>query len=149
MHLRSVELVQEGINGRLVLDIDLLLNQGRCDDVVDVGHGLGDALAAPLGFVSITKLASFVGAGGSARRYDGTVKTGFADEVDLDGWVTARVVDGTGVNPGDGHVGCLSICLSGSKLDWVCVKVRSQLEQKLAGSESGKRVKEIQDGRRG
>jgi len=34
---------------------------------------------------------------------DGPVQAGFVDEVDLDGWVTSRVVDIAGVNLGDCH----------------------------------------------
>jgi hypothetical protein len=86
--LCAIELVQEGIDGGLVLDIDLLLDEGRGDGVVDVGDSLGDTLAAPLGLVAIAKLAGLVGASGGAGRNDGTVQAGFGDDVDLDGWVT-------------------------------------------------------------
>lgn len=57
-----------------------------------------------LTLVAIAELAGFVGAGGSTGRYNGAVQTGLADEVNLDGRVTARVVDGTSVDLGDGHV---------------------------------------------
>ena len=105
VYSRSVELVQEGVYGRLVLDVDVLLDKGRGDDVVDVGDGLGDALATPLGLVSITELASLMGSGGSTGWHDGAVQARLADEVDLDGGVTTRIVDGAGVNLCDGHVG--------------------------------------------
>lgn len=58
--LGSIELVQERVNGGLVLDIDGLLDQSRGNDVVDVADSLGDTLAAPLGLVSIAELASLV-----------------------------------------------------------------------------------------
>ena len=48
-----------------------------------------------------------MGASGGARRHDCAVQAGFADEVDLDGRVTARVVYGTSVDLGDGHVDCV------------------------------------------
>jgi hypothetical protein len=107
---RSVELVEEVVHGGLVLDVDALLDESRSDYVVHVGDGLGDTLAAPLGLVAIAELASLVGAGGSAGGHNGTVEAGLADEVDFDGGVTARVVDGTGVDLGDGHVGCVEEC---------------------------------------
>ena len=40
--LGSVKLVQEGIDGGLVLDVEVLLDERGCDLVVDVGNGLGD-----------------------------------------------------------------------------------------------------------
>lgn len=146
--LGSIELVEELIDGGLVLDVDLLLDEGRCDDVVDVGNGLGNTLTTPLGcdlnqrmsselsktgprqayrsscdvtwelrkpghvtvswvrltLVAIAELASLVRASGGTGRHDCAVQTGLANEVDLDGRVTARVVHGTGVDLGDGHV---------------------------------------------
>lgn len=59
-----------------------------------------------LTLVAIAELAGLVGASGGTRRNDCAVQTGLADEVDLDGRVTARVVDGTGVDLCDGHVDC-------------------------------------------
>lgn len=43
----------------------------------------------------------------STRGDDGTVKAGLGDNIDLDGGVTTRVVDGAGVNLSDRHLGCL------------------------------------------
>jgi hypothetical protein len=60
-------------------------------------------LAAPLALVTIAKLAGLVSTGGSSGWNDGAVKTGLGDNVDLDGGVTARVVDGTCVDLGDRH----------------------------------------------
>lgn len=40
--LGSIELVQEGINGRLVFDIEILFDEGWSNDIVDIGNGLGD-----------------------------------------------------------------------------------------------------------
>jgi hypothetical protein len=59
-----------------------------------------------LTLVAIAELAGLVGASRGTGRNDGAVQTGLADKVDLDGRVTARVVDGTGVDLGDGHVDC-------------------------------------------
>lgn len=56
----AIKLDEELINLGLVLDVDVLLDQGRADNVVDVLNSLGDTLAAPLGLVTIAKLASLV-----------------------------------------------------------------------------------------
>ena len=40
---------------------------------------------------------------GSSGWNDSPVQAGFVDEVNLDGWVTSRVVDIAGVNFGDCH----------------------------------------------
>lgn len=56
----SIKLVQELVNLWLVLDIEVLLDESRANDVVDVGHGLGDTLSEPLCLVSITELDSLV-----------------------------------------------------------------------------------------
>jgi len=41
--LRAVKLVEEVVDGGLVLDVEVLLDEGRGDHIVDVGDGLGDA----------------------------------------------------------------------------------------------------------
>lgn len=56
----TIELVQESIDLGLVLDVKVLLDQSRSNDIVDVVDGLGDTLAAPLGLVAISKLAGLV-----------------------------------------------------------------------------------------
>lgn len=56
----AVELEQDVVDGLLVLDVDVLLNQRGADDLVHVLDGLEDALAAPLGLVAIAELASLV-----------------------------------------------------------------------------------------
>jgi hypothetical protein len=101
--LGAIKLVQESIDGGLVLDIDLLLDEGWGNGVVDVANSLGHTLTTPLGLVSIAELAGLVGASGCAGRDDGTVQAGLSDDVDLDGRVATRVVDGTGVDLGDSH----------------------------------------------
>ena len=40
--LGAIELVDEVVNGSLVLDVEVLLDEGRSDHIVDVGHSLGD-----------------------------------------------------------------------------------------------------------
>jgi hypothetical protein len=40
---------------------------------------------------------------GSSRWDNGTVETGLSDNVNLDGWVSTRVVDLTSVDLGDRH----------------------------------------------
>jgi len=61
--------------------------------------------AAPVSFITITQLASLVRACGSTRGYNCTMQTGFTDDVNLDGRVTARIVDGAGFDSGDRHGG--------------------------------------------
>jgi hypothetical protein len=101
--LGAIKLVQESIDGGLVLDIDRLLDEGGRNDVVDVANGLGHTLTTPLGLVSIAELAGLVGASGRAGGDNGAVQAGLGDNVDLDGRVATRVVDGTGVDLGDSH----------------------------------------------
>jgi hypothetical protein len=38
----SIEANEEFINGSLVFDINSTLEQGRRNDIIDVGNGLGD-----------------------------------------------------------------------------------------------------------
>lgn len=90
--LGAIELVQEGVNSGLVLDVDLLLDQSWGNGVVDVGDSLGDTLTTPLGLVSIAEFASLVGASGGTGRHDGTVKAGLGDDVDFDGRITLEIV---------------------------------------------------------
>jgi hypothetical protein len=103
-HSRSVELVEEVVHRGLVLDVDLLLDEGRSDDIVHIRDGLGDTLATPLGLVSIAQLARLVGTGGGAGGNNSAVEAGLTDEVNFDGGVAARVVDSTGMDLGDGHI---------------------------------------------
>lgn len=56
----SIEVNQELVDLGLVLDIDILLDDRRSDDLVDILDGLEDALAAPLGLVAVAELASLV-----------------------------------------------------------------------------------------
>ena len=53
----TVELDQELVNLRLVLNIDVLLNQGRANDFVDIGDCLEDTFPTPLALISIAELA--------------------------------------------------------------------------------------------
>lgn len=119
--LGSIKLDQESVDGGLVLDVELLLDQSRGDLVVDVGNSLGHTLATPLGLITIAELASLVGTGGGTGRNNGAVEASLGDDIDLDGRVTlqgvsvlsmysfeikqtyARVVDGTCVDLGDSH----------------------------------------------
>ena len=122
---RAIELVKESVDGGLVLDVKVLLDESRGNDLVDVGNGLGHTwssmselvpyavvhfscfltLASPLGLVTITELAGLVGAGGGTRGNDGTVKASLGDDVNLDGGVSTGVVDVAGVDLGDRHDG--------------------------------------------
>ena len=44
----TIKAVQEFINLRLILDINVLLDERRADNVVNVGNSLGNTLSAPL-----------------------------------------------------------------------------------------------------
>ena len=56
----AIEAVQELVDLWLVLDIDVLLDEGGANDVVDIGHGLGDTLSIPLRLVAIAELDGLV-----------------------------------------------------------------------------------------
>jgi hypothetical protein len=71
--LGAIELVQEGVDGGLVLDVDGLLDEGWGNGVVDVTNSLGHTLTTPLGLVSIAEFASLVRASGGTGWDDGTV----------------------------------------------------------------------------
>jgi hypothetical protein len=75
----TIKLDHEVVNGTLVLDIEVLLDEGGTEGLIDISDSLGDTLATPLGLVAITELAGLVGAGGSTGGDDGTVETGLGD----------------------------------------------------------------------
>jgi len=56
----SIEVNEELVDLALVLDVDVLLDKGRSDNLVHVLDSLKDALAAPLALVTIAELASLV-----------------------------------------------------------------------------------------
>lgn len=56
----SVEVNQELVDLGLVLDVNVLLDESRSDNIVDVGNSLENTLASPLGLVAIAELASLV-----------------------------------------------------------------------------------------
>jgi hypothetical protein len=56
----TIELVEELVNGALILYVKALLDNSRRNDIVDIVDGLGDTLATPLALVSVTELASLV-----------------------------------------------------------------------------------------
>lgn len=82
--------------------------------IVDVRHGFQHALAHPVGGFFVAQLESFVDAGGGARWNGGTEESQVGDEIDFDGWVTARVEDLTGFDTLEGHFGAES----GDQLAW-------------------------------
>lgn len=100
----SVQLDQELIDLWLILDIDVLLDDSRANDIVDIGDSLKNTLSGPLALVAVTKFAGLVLSSGSSGWDNGAVKASLGDNVNLNGWVTTRVVDGTCVDLGDGHV---------------------------------------------
>jgi hypothetical protein len=58
--LGSIKLDQELIDLWLILDINVLLDESRADDLVDVGNSLENTLSSPLGLISITELDCLV-----------------------------------------------------------------------------------------
>jgi hypothetical protein len=56
----SIKLDQELIDLWLILDIDILLDEGGTNDLVDVGNSLEDTLSSPLGLITITELNCLV-----------------------------------------------------------------------------------------
>ncbi|KAL2290733.1 hypothetical protein FJTKL_14732 [Diaporthe vaccinii] len=125
----AIQLDQEVVDGSLVLDVQAGLDQLGGDDCVDVLDGLQDTLAAPLGLVAITELASLVltctrdcisidrckrpvcrrfGLTSRCTGWDnGTVEASLGDDVNLNGGVATGVVDVASVDLGDTHVGCV------------------------------------------
>lgn len=56
----AIQVNQELVDLGLVLDVDVLLDDRRGDDLVDVLDSLENALATPLGLVAVAELASLV-----------------------------------------------------------------------------------------
>jgi hypothetical protein len=56
----SIKLDQELINLWLILNINVLFDESRADDFIDVGNGLGNTFPAPFCFISIAKLDCLV-----------------------------------------------------------------------------------------
>lgn len=56
----AIEAVQERVDSSLVLDIEVLLDHGRRNDLVDVVDSLEHTLSTPLGLVAIAELNSLV-----------------------------------------------------------------------------------------
>jgi len=56
----SIKLNQELINLWLVLHVDILFNDGRANDFVDIGDSLQNTFSTPLALISIAKLACLV-----------------------------------------------------------------------------------------
>lgn len=86
--LSSVEVEQELVEGSLVLDVELGLNQSGGNDLVDVLDGLEDTLSAPLGGILVSELESLVDTGGGTGGDDGSEETVLGGEVNLNGGVS-------------------------------------------------------------
>ena len=56
----SIKLDQELINLWLILDIDVLLDESRTNDLIDVSNSLENTLPSPFGLISITEFDSLV-----------------------------------------------------------------------------------------
>lgn len=77
----------------------------RAQAVVDVGDGLQHTFAHPVGGFFVAQLKRLMDAGGRAGWNGSAEKSQVGGEVDLDGWVTARVEDLTGFDTLDRHFG--------------------------------------------
>jgi len=78
-------------------------DQLRSDLIVDIVDSLLNALAEVLRLVAITKLMSFMNAGGGSRRNGSPEHSLSGGDIDLDGGVTTGIEDLTSVNLGDRH----------------------------------------------
>ena len=58
--LRAVKLDQEVINGFLIFDIQVFLDELRTNHLVHVLNSLQNSLSGPFRFVSVSELMSFV-----------------------------------------------------------------------------------------
>jgi hypothetical protein len=56
----SIKLDQELIDLRLILDIDVLLDESGTNDLVDIGNCLENTLSGPLGLITITEFDSLM-----------------------------------------------------------------------------------------
>jgi hypothetical protein len=56
----SIKLDEELINLGLVLDIDVLLDDGGTNHVIYIGNSFCDTLSTPFALISITELAGFM-----------------------------------------------------------------------------------------
>lgn len=86
--LGSVELEEELVKGSLVLDVELGVNNGGGNDLVDVLDGLKNTLSSPLGGVLVSELESLVDTGGGAGGDDSSEETVLGGEVNLNGGVS-------------------------------------------------------------
>lgn len=86
--LGSVKLEEELVESSLVLDVELGLDDGRGNDLVDVLDGLEDTLSAPLGGILVSELESLVDTSGGTGGDDGTEETVLGGEVNLNGGVS-------------------------------------------------------------
>lgn len=75
------------------------------DELVDVLHSLQDALAVPVGLDFVAHFQGLMDTGRGTGWDGGTEQSQIGDQVDLDGWVTARVEDLTGLNTLECHFG--------------------------------------------
>lgn len=56
----TVKPIEESVDLGLILNINVLLDQGRANDGVDILNSLGDTLTTPLGLIAITELNGLV-----------------------------------------------------------------------------------------
>jgi len=90
---RPIKLDQEVINLLLLGDTDAGFDQLRAENLVDVFNSLENTLSNIVRFVTVTKLDGLVNTGGCTRGYSRAEESFRGVEINLDGWVSARVKD--------------------------------------------------------
>ena len=87
---RAVELEHELVDAALIASAKA--DELRCDDLVNIGHSLGDALAEIALGVAVAQFKSFVDAGGRPGRDGRATKSAvLEDDVDFNRGVSARI----------------------------------------------------------
>lgn len=89
----------------LLSDAQSRVQHSRSDGLVDVFDGLQDALAVPVGLDVVAQFQGLMDTGRRTGWNGGTEQAQVGHQIDLDGWVTARVEDLTGLNTLEWHFG--------------------------------------------
>ena len=104
--VRAIQVKHELVDVTLIGRNETL--EFRADNVNDVVHGLGDALAEVAALVAVAKLYRFEFTSGCARRHDGAAQRAVREKnFSFNSWVTAGIDDlarMNGVNQRHGFV---------------------------------------------
>lgn len=101
--LGTVKLEEEVIESTLVSNVEVGLQNGRSNDVVDVGDSLQDTLATPDLGVTVTELKSLVRTSRGARGDSSAEGAELSGEVNLNSGVATGVVDVAGEDLRNSH----------------------------------------------